>query len=82
MIVDSLIAGLSTRDDDAYEMHGMFGVIWRYLSLTGKVLYCKAIQRQIERMLHLKSIYATNFREESLSPHFLLNKNSEFKLDE
>eukprot|EP00112_Aurelia_sp_Birch-Aquarium-sp1_P011534 Seg2424.3 transcript_id=Seg2424.3/GoldUCD/mRNA.D3Y31 product="hypothetical protein" protein_id=Seg2424.3/GoldUCD/D3Y31 len=78
VIVDSVIAGLSTRYDAVYKIDAMFGFLWRYLALTEQqisaacVTLAKKYKDDIspdelrEEMLHLKTIHAANFGEESL----------------
>ena len=94
VIVDAVIAGLSTRYDAAYKVDGMFGFLWRYLALTEQQISaaCAILAKKYEgdilqdelreEMIHLKAIHAANFGDESLSPFSLLNKISKFKLGE
>ena len=94
VIVDAVVAGLSTRYDAAYKIDDMFGFLWRYLALTEQQILaaCVSLAKKYkddisqdelrEDMLHLKTIHAANFGDESLSQFSLLNKISKFKLGE
>ncbi|XP_063597215.1 uncharacterized protein LOC134773899 [Penaeus indicus] len=94
VILDSVIAGLSTRYDAAHKIDDLFGFLWRYLALTEQQIStaCVTLTKQykndisqdelIEEMVHLKAIHAANFGDESLTPFSLLKKISKFKLAE
>ena len=94
VILDSVIAGLSTRYDVAYKIDNMFCFLWRYLDLTEQQistacvtlakLYEKDISQHelIDEVIYLKVIHSANFGDDSSSPFNLLEKGSEFKLAE
>ena len=94
VILDSVIAGLSTRYDAAYKIDNMFGFLWRYLDLTEQQistacvtlakLYENDISQDelIDEVIYLKAIHSANFGDDSSSPFSLLEKITKFKLAE
>ncbi|XP_063613032.1 zinc finger MYM-type protein 1-like [Penaeus indicus] len=94
VILDSVIAGLSTRYDAAHKIDDLFGFLWKYLALTEQQISkaCVTLAKQYkndisqdeltEEMVHLKAIHAANFGDESLTPFSLLKKFRKFKLAE
>ena len=94
MILDSVIACLSTRYDAAYKIDNMFGFLWRYLDLTEQQistacvtlakLYENDISQDelIDEVIFLKAIHSAIFGDDSSSPFSLLEKITKFKLAE
>ena len=94
IIVDSVIAGLTTRYDPANSINDLFCFLWQYLQLLedqilqacevfGKKYPDDISQNELkEEVLHLKAIHGANFGNESLPPLKLLNTIRRFKLDE
>ena len=93
MILDSVIAGLSTRYDAAYKIDNMFGFLWRYLDLTEQQIStaCVTLAKLYENYIskdelidevYLKAIHSASFGDESSSPFSLLEKITKFKLAE
>ena len=94
VIVDSVIAGIGKRYDAANIVNNHFCFLWLYLEMSKDQikLACKDFGKQYsedisiselkEELFLLKSIHASNFGDENLSPLVLLNNISKFKLDE
>ena len=92
IIVDSVIAGLTTRYDSANSINDLFCFLWQYLqSLEDQILQvCEVFGKKYpddvsqnelkEEVLHLKAIHGANFGNESLPPLKRLNTIRRYKL--
>ena len=93
-IMDSVIAGLSTRFFAIHEINTMFSFLWNYRSLPDVDLCDQAkcfaeryssdvvADDLVQELKHLKAIDESNFGSAPTNPMTLLNNISSFKLEE
>lgn len=94
VIVDCVIAGLTTRYVSANSINDLFCFLWQYLELSEDQILqaCDVFGKKYtndvsgnelkEEVLHLKAIHAANFGSKSLPPLELLSTIRRFKLEE
>ena len=93
-ILDCIIAGLSSRFNAVRDIHKLFNFLWNFKSMIEIELCHQATafdvrysadvssDKLVEEMKHLKAIYDTNFGSNPIEPIMLLNKISQFHLDD
>ena len=94
VIVDCVIAGLTTRYVSANSINNLFCFLWQYLELSedqileacnvfGKKYANDVSKKDLkEEMLRLKAIHSANFGNSSLPPFELLSTIRKFRLEE
>ena len=92
VVIDCVIANLTTRYEGAKNLNELFGVLWKYRDMnTENVLiaaknladkYADDINTDLLNELeHLKTIHAANLGQKTLSPFYLLNCLHTLKID-
>lgn len=92
VVIDCVVANLTTRYEAAKNLDELFGVLWKYLDMnTEDVLiaaknladkYAVDISADLLNELeHLKTVHAANLGQKSLSPFDLLNRLHTLKID-
>ena len=94
VIVDCVLAGLTTRYVSANSINNLFCFLWQYLELSedqileacnvfGKKYANDVSKKDLkEEMLRLKAIHSANFGNSSLPPFELLSTIKKFSLEE
>ena len=93
VIVDCVIAGLTTRYVSANSINNLFCFLWQYLELSEDQIleacnvfekkYANDVSKDLkEEMLRLKAIHSANFGNSSLPPFELLSTIRKFRLEE
>ena len=92
VVIDCVIANLTTRYEAAENLNELFGVLWKYRDMnTENVLiaaknladkYADDINTDLLNELeHLKTIHVANLGQKTLSPFDLLNRLHTLKID-
>ena len=93
-ILDSVIAGLSTRFNAVQQINNTFNFLWLYTDMSEDEIVSKSTnfaqiystdvseEKLSEEVLQLKSIHSSNFGHKTLDPFSLLNKLTSLNLKE
>lgn len=93
-ILDSVIAGLSTRFNAAKQINNTFNFLWLYTDMSeddivnkstnfAKIYSTDVSEKKLpQEVLQLKSIHSSNFGSKKLDPFALLNKLAHLNLEE